>query len=214
LLPAAAHAQGTQLGIKFGLAGVNADRSGNRGEVFILPWIGLYLDVYSGSLLGVRPEFNFVNHGIRVDRTSGNDDIERAFDHALARYVELPVLLRVTPFRGKLSVRPHLVVGPTISRLVDCWDRFQMQLVGATEPLEAAFPCNSRAGVSNGVRFPIAGWMLSIEAGAGLTLPLGRLAGLVEIRHQRGLTTLQAGSKPALRTIRWSGVVGVAVSLR
>lgn len=203
-------AQVLAFGAKLGAAVINARLAGRSGDAFVLPWTGVYLDVGDG-VLGMRSEINLVNHGLRLERPLlGNVEFSHTVVHALARYIEVPLLVRLLPLGRQGRLRPYVTAGPTIGRLVDCAERFELYEVRATEPHRVTFPCRSTEGISTGVRFPIASWMLSVEAGGGIQLPLGGWTVLLEARHQRGVTTLQPGSDPALRAVRSTVALGVA----
>jgi hypothetical protein len=122
-----------------------------------------------GGGLALQPELHFAQKGARIpeDRSPpGRGALRLRFD-----YLEAPLLLRYAPPIGG-SVRPHLLVGPTVAWRVQCEARNADGDAGCT-------------GDSGLTEFPRRG-DIGASIGAGIDLPLGTLTGTASLRYTRG----------------------------
>jgi hypothetical protein len=139
---------------------------------------GVYLEAPLVGRLSLRPELLFALKGGRAttDVQGGGTallDIELA-------YLELPILLKVTPLRRR--IRPVLFAGPAPALQIGC----DFQVILPNQPVSAT--C-AEAG------FSVRDLDLGLVAGGGLEIRWGQSALALEGRYTSGLRSLLEDSE-------------------
>jgi hypothetical protein len=139
---------------------------------------GVYLDAPLVGRLSFRPELLFALKGGRAttDLPGGGTallDIELA-------YIEMPILLKVTPLRRRL--RPVVFAGPAPALQIGC----DFQVIVPNQPVSAT--C-AEAG------FSVRDLDLGLVAGAGFEIRWGLSALALETRYTSGLRSILKGAE-------------------
>jgi hypothetical protein len=139
---------------------------------------GVYLDAPLVGRLSFRPELLFALKGGRAttDLPGGGTallDIELA-------YIEMPILLKVTPLRRRL--RPVVFAGPAPALQIGC----DFQVILPNQPVSAT--C-AEAG------FSVRDLDLGLVAGAGFEIRWGLSALALETRYTSGLRSILKGAE-------------------
>lgn len=144
--------------------------------------IGLRLHQPVGGNLSLDPEVGFAYKGANSS-VSGNG----TSDVATARlwYMEFPIPLRFT-IAGAGNVRPRLSVGPYVAIRVGCTAELE---TGTSLTQQSCSELRSLADTM--IAFdPYKTWDTGFVAGAGFSLPLGRVKFDFEFRYEHGMLNI------------------------
>ena len=102
-------------------------------------------------------------------------------------YVQVPVLARVELSAGHSGLRPYVAGGPYVGWMLKC-SGYLMQPTASGLPSQVAGDSTSvgAACLNQGTRRLEVG----VAASAGVRVPLGSVAGLVDVRYERGLSNV------------------------
>ena len=202
-------AQDASLGIKIGVSSVR----GRRGELlsagFVEPTVTSFARFGLGRIFAIQPEVSLAAKGVRWERTVPSKSV----DQSVLTYLEVPVMLTLSPLGRGRRWNPYVVAGPVTSVLLSCVQTFEVQLAGNTEFAGVSDSCDAPDS-SGRPRYVTNRFELGVQIGMGVELAVaaGRL--LMEARHTRGLTSMQPGAEPSVLNRRVSGLVGFSWPLR
>lgn len=188
-------AQSAEVGLKGGwvrptLAGSDIQNTSARNTF----GGGAFLTLHLAPMFALQPEVLYLNKGTQATEEGVNAEFRLG-------YVEIPVLARLTfPMEGA-RVRPHIFAGPAVAFRSKC----QVSASGGGVSLTMA--CDDP-----NVDTPLKRVDWSITGGAGLSVPLGRISGLLEARYDYGLTKIDDSSAAAdVKNRAFMVFAGVAV---
>jgi outer membrane protein with beta-barrel domain len=188
----AAVAQDIEFGIKGGASladlsgGEDAfgDSTSNTRNGFV---VGAFLAFPLGGTVSLQPEALFAQKGAKFDFT----DFETTLK---IDYVEVPLLIKAR-FGGD-GIRPYLFAGPYFG--------FRMKAEVEVDAGEAGNTTDDLEDETKGTDY-------GAVAGAGLEIPAGNGAFLVEARYARGLTSIASDdveTEDEIKNAVWSLLVG------
>jgi hypothetical protein len=168
---AQAQAQGVKVGIRGGINsstfsgdGVNDETTDRRtGAV-----LGGFLVFSPSSFWSIQPEVLWSQMGAKGDE--GGEDIELKLT-----YIQIPVLARVNFAGTEGGIRPHFLLGPSVSFKIGC----------DAEALGLSFDCDDEE-FDTGIK----GTDFGLVFGAGLGLPMGPGELTVDGRLYQGLSKI------------------------
>jgi hypothetical protein len=136
---------------------------------------GVYLEAPLGGRLSLRPELLFALKGGQVTGEVGGGsallDIELA-------YIELPILLKLTPLRRRL--RPVFFAGPAPALRIGC-------------DLQVILPDSTVSATCDEANLGVRELDIGLVAGAGLEIRWPQSALALEARYTAGLRSIRDG---------------------
>jgi opacity protein-like surface antigen len=143
--------------------------------------------------VGMAVELRYVNHGSQYDLVETSGSGIAATATWKLDYVEIPLLLRVTPGTGK--VRPALMLGPVMDIKSSADLEFKAQGQSQTVPVGEGFKSTAFAGLF----------------GAGATIAVTPTSSLdIEARYQLGFTNLLDTDAATFKSTGFSILAGWA----
>lgn len=186
--PVAARSEGTEFGIKAGVALSNIFGRDVYDQRFRAGFsYGIFMSYRFGSRFAVQPELLFVMKGSKYVNGEGPDAYREIMS---LEYVELPILakLYVPLFR---SFRTHVFAGPAPA-------------LNIRARVDARFAGESQEEALDNVK----GFDLGLAAGAGIEVPFGRGLVTFDVRYTAGLLTLSKEPDDDIRNGSVSFLVG------
>ncbi len=140
---------------------------------------GAFLTLHLSPAFALQPEVLYLNKGAQGSEQGTSVEFRLG-------YIEVPVLARLTfPIEGS-RVRPHIFAGPAVAFRSKCE-------VNASEAgVSLTMACDDP-----NMDAPLKSVDWSITGGAGLSVPLGKISGLLEARYDYGLTKIDNSSAAA-----------------
>jgi hypothetical protein len=200
LLPTTLHAQRFALGAKVG-GNVARARVGDRLTVAVPELAGgVFADFPITARFALRPELQLGTRAVRWEASAppapGQSYI--LFDQALLGYVEAPVLIAWRPLGNSRRIRPYLVGGPSVAKLLACEKSNALRLTDLDTTVTRSVACDTPMSLPPTPQYVAHEWLFAAEVGLGVEWQLGAWLILAEGRYTHDITSIQPGAEPAV----------------